>query len=183
MLGFCANAEKDLGRSVRFQTKITLSDGPGHLLFSSHEILEKSASIVAPPRANTTRYHGILVPNSKSRSKVVPASIDDSKDDPEDERKKSGSGKYRLSWSFLLARIFQINVSVCLCCKMAVDCNFSTKDDFYQPLIHTKRRAKALVLKRTTPLRRQTIAGQRQLLAPCNTSTICRYSLFPTPVS
>jgi len=99
-----------------FKLKSPWSDGTSHLLLSAHEILEKLASIVAPPRANTTRYHGILAPNSKHRSKIVPVSNDDNRDDPEDERKKPGSSKYRLSWSALLARVFQIDVSVCPAC-------------------------------------------------------------------
>jgi len=44
---------------------------------------------------------------------VVPASSDEDKDD---DRKKTGSTRYRLTWSALLARIFQVDVSVCSAC-------------------------------------------------------------------
>ena len=66
-----------------------------------------------PPRSNNTRYHGVLAPNSKLRSQVVPVSTDEEK---VDNQEKKGSRKYRLSWSALLARIFQIDVSVCPDC-------------------------------------------------------------------
>ncbi len=39
------------------------------------------------------------------------------KDDTEDERKKPGSSAYRLSWSSLLARVFQIDVFICPACS------------------------------------------------------------------
>jgi hypothetical protein len=108
-----------------FKLKSPWSDGTTHLLLSPHELLEKLASIVAPPRANTTRYHGCLAPNSHLRSKVVPTSTGDRKadfGDDDDVRKKPGSSKYRLSWSALLARVFQIDVSVCPACsgKMSI---------------------------------------------------------------
>jgi hypothetical protein len=96
-----------------FKLKNRWSDGTSHLIVSPHELLEKLSAIVPPPRSNTTRYHGVLAPNSKLRSQVVPASPDDDKDD---NRKKTGSGKYRLTWSALLARVFQIEVSVCSEC-------------------------------------------------------------------
>jgi hypothetical protein len=65
------------------------------------------------------RYGGIFAPNAKLRAKIVPASAkDDEKDsDAEDERKKPGSSKYRLSWASLLARVFDVEVSVCPACS------------------------------------------------------------------
>jgi len=99
-----------------FKLKTSWSDGTTHLILSAHELLEKLSAIVPPPRTNNTRYHGVLAPNSKLRSQIVPASIDENKDE-NDDRKKPGSTKYRLSWSALLARIFQVDVSVCPACS------------------------------------------------------------------
>ena len=93
-----------------FKLKTPWSDGTAFLILSAHELLEKLSAIVPPPRSNNTRYHGVLAPNSKLRSLVVPASSGEEKDD---DRKKTGSTKYRLTWSALLARIFQIDISVC----------------------------------------------------------------------
>jgi len=99
-----------------FKMKCSWNDGTSHIILSAHELLEKLSSIVPPPRANTTRYHGILAPNSKQRAKVVPSGADDN-DDAANERKKSGSTKYRLTFAALLARVFQIDVSVCPVCQ------------------------------------------------------------------
>jgi hypothetical protein len=105
--------EKVANDKFVFKLKTPWSDGTTHLILSAHELLEKLAAIVPPPRTNNTRYHGVLAPNSKLRSQVVPASTDKDKDD---DREKTGSTKYRLTWAALIARIFQIDVSVCPDC-------------------------------------------------------------------
>jgi hypothetical protein len=97
-----------------FKMKSSWSDGTSHIILSAHELLEKLAAIVVPPRANTTRYHGILAPAAKQRAKVVPA--ESNGNTPSEERKKSGSTKYRLAFAALLSRTFQIDVSVCPAC-------------------------------------------------------------------
>jgi hypothetical protein len=96
-----------------FKLKTPWSDGTTFLILSAHELLEKLSAIVPPPRSNNTRYHGVLAPNSKLRSQVVPASSDEDKDD---DRKKTGSTRYRLAWAALLARIFKIQVDICPTC-------------------------------------------------------------------
>jgi hypothetical protein len=97
-----------------FKMKSSWSDGTSHIILSAHELLEKLAAIVPPPRSNTTRYHGVLAPHSKSRAKVVPAK--DNGKTPSEERKKSGSTKYRLTWAALLARVFKFQIDVCPAC-------------------------------------------------------------------
>ena len=59
-----------------------------YAILSGHELLEKLAAIVPPPRSDTTRYHGILAHNAKQRAKVVPA--ESTWNTPSEERKKSG---------------------------------------------------------------------------------------------
>jgi len=95
----------------RFKLKSSWSDGTSYIILSGHELLEKLSSIVPPPRSHTTRYHGILAPNSELRAKVVPAKSNGN--EPSEERKKSGSTKYRLTWAALLARVFKFQVDVC----------------------------------------------------------------------
>ena len=101
-----------------FKMKCSWDDGTRYLILCGHELLEKLAAIVPPPRSHTTRYHGILAPNSKQRTKVVPAVADDDDEQNEaaNERKKTGSTKYRLVWAALLARVFKIQVDVFPAC-------------------------------------------------------------------
>jgi hypothetical protein len=98
-----------------FKMKCSWDDGTRYLILSGHELLEKLAGIVPPPRSHTTRYHGLLAPHSTQRAKVVPA--ESTGNTPSQERKKSGSTKYRLAWAALLSRVFQIDVSVCPVCQ------------------------------------------------------------------
>ena len=88
--------------------KCSWSDGTSKIILSAHELLEKLAAIVPPPRSHATRYHGILGPNSKKRAKVVPAGDDeeDEQNEAANERKRTGSTKYRLKWAALMARVF-----------------------------------------------------------------------------
>jgi hypothetical protein len=65
-------------------------------------------------KARECRYHGILAPNATPRAKVVPA--ESNGNTPSEERKKSGSTKYRLAWAALLARVFKFQVDVCPAC-------------------------------------------------------------------
>jgi Putative transposase len=95
----------------RFKLKTSWSDGTSYIILSGHELLEKLAAIVPPPRANTTRYHGVLAPHAEQRAKVVPAKSNGN--EPSEERTKSGSTKYRLTWAALLARVFKFQVDVC----------------------------------------------------------------------
>jgi hypothetical protein len=95
----------------RFKLKSSWSDGTSYIILSPHELREKLVSIVPPPRSNTTRYHGILAPHAEQRAKVVPAKSNGN--EPSEERKKSGSTKYRLTWAALIARVFKFQVDVC----------------------------------------------------------------------
>ena len=110
--------EKVADDKYLFKLKSPWSDGTSFLFLSGHELLEKLAAIVPPPRAHGTRYHGILAPNSKQRAKVVPADADedDGQNKAANERKKTGSTKYRLTFIALLARVFKTEVDRCPAC-------------------------------------------------------------------
>jgi len=49
-------------------------DGTTHFVFEPIEFLARLAALVPRPRGNLVRYHGILAPNAKHRSAVVPNS-------------------------------------------------------------------------------------------------------------
>lgn len=96
---------------VLLRLKKPYSDGKSHLVFSPLEFLEKLAALVPPPRAHLTRFHGILAPHAKARSKVV----------PKPEAKKAEGGrevprKARISWAKLLKRVFGIDMESCAHC-------------------------------------------------------------------
>jgi hypothetical protein len=89
---------------LTFRLKTPWSDGTTHLLLSPLELIEKLAALIPPPRLNLVRYHGILAPNARDRSQVVP--------DPPSPTVSSAPGDalapplrpHRLPWAALSAR-------------------------------------------------------------------------------
>ena len=97
---------------LSFKLKTPWSDGTTSILLSPQELIEKLAALVPLPRQNIVRYHGILAPHAKSRDKIVPAGKKTG-ETPGDE--DAAPRKYRLAWSALLARIFQIDMKCSHC--------------------------------------------------------------------
>jgi hypothetical protein len=58
--------------NVRYELKTPYRDGTTHVIFEPLDFIAKLAALVPPPRANLTRFHGVFVPNSRYRDRVVP---------------------------------------------------------------------------------------------------------------
>jgi hypothetical protein len=85
--------------------------------------MAKLAALVPRPRANLTRYHGVLAPNSKQRIYVTPA-----------KRGKGNTLKQgvkadepalidchqNMTWAERLKRVFNIDITICSRCGGAV---------------------------------------------------------------
>ncbi|WP_434346501.1 transposase [Myxococcus virescens] len=59
------------GRIV-YRMKRPLPDGTTHLLFTGQELLRRVASLVPPPWANLTRFHGVFAPGARLRPFLLP---------------------------------------------------------------------------------------------------------------
>ena len=59
---------------IAYRMKRPLPDGTTHLFFTGLELLRRVASLVPPPRANLTRFHGVFAPGAKLRPFLVPQS-------------------------------------------------------------------------------------------------------------
>jgi len=57
---------------IAYRMKRPLPDGTTHLLFTGLELLRRVASLVPPPRANLTRFHGVFAPGAQLRPFLVP---------------------------------------------------------------------------------------------------------------
>jgi putative transposase len=57
---------------IAWRMKRPLPDGTTHLLFTGLELLRRLASLVPPPRANLTRFHGVFAPGAKVRPFLLP---------------------------------------------------------------------------------------------------------------
>ena len=58
---------------LTYRLKTRWRDGTTHILMERHELLERLAPLIPPPRAHQVRYHGILAPCASGRDRVVPA--------------------------------------------------------------------------------------------------------------
>jgi hypothetical protein len=71
------------------------------------EFMERLAALVPRPRLHLIRFHGVLAPNAKLRSKIVPAPPERATEPPTDHAQGQGETP-RLSWVRLLKRVFDI---------------------------------------------------------------------------
>ena len=102
--------------------KRPLPDGTTHLLFTGLELLRRVASLVPPPRANLTRFHGVFAPGARLRPFLLPQAGTEAGPQKEslclaatvEEPRKERTP--RLDWAGLLRRTFALDVFAYLRC-------------------------------------------------------------------
>ena len=87
-----------------------------HLLLSPLELIEKLAALVPPPRLNLIRYHGVLAPNASARNQIVPAPLVEATSIEPTAAVSAQARAHRRTWAALLARIFDIDGTLCPSC-------------------------------------------------------------------
>jgi hypothetical protein len=105
---------------LKLKLKTAWRDGTTHHVMSPLEFMQRLAALVPRPRLHLIRFHGVLVPNAKWRSKVVPqaqdnakaldATVTDSQEPPEHGQ------PMRLGWAKLLKRLFNLDLTRCPHC-------------------------------------------------------------------
>lgn len=108
---------------VRYQLKTPYRDGTTHVIFEPLDFMAKLAALVPKPRANLTRYHGVLAPNSKHRIYVTPAKW--GKGNTQKQGVKAAEPALvdchqNMTWAERLKRVFNIDVTICSRCGGAV---------------------------------------------------------------
>ena len=100
----------DCGQVV-YELKTPYRDGTTHIVMSPLEWMQRLAALVPRPRMHLIRYHGVLAPNAKWRSHIVPAAPipDSSPADSAGEEEKGG--RHYIHWARLLKRVFGIDSS------------------------------------------------------------------------
>ena len=81
------------------------------------EFMQWLAALVPRPRLHLIRFHGVLAPNAKLRSQVVPvppAQKTKGEGDCED-CEHAHSKPLRMTWARLLKRVFDIDIDQCQC--------------------------------------------------------------------
>ena len=79
------------------------------------EFMERLAALVPRPRLHLIRFHGVLAPNAKLRSEIVPTPAERATEPPTDHAQGQGETP-RLSWARLLKRVFDIDIEHCPNC-------------------------------------------------------------------
>lgn len=59
-------------RRLAYRLKTPWRDGTTHVVMERHELLERLAPLIPPPRAHQIRYHGVLAPCASGRDRIVP---------------------------------------------------------------------------------------------------------------
>lgn len=114
---------------VQYELKTPYRNGTTHVVFEPQDFMAKLAALVPKPRANLTRYHGVLAPNSKQRAQVTPArrgkspvKEKDQKQGKEEsvEEPPEPKAHEKMTWAERLKRVFNIDITVCCHCGAAV---------------------------------------------------------------
>ena len=74
-----------------------------------------TAALVPRPRLHLIRFHGVLAPNAKLRSKIVPAPAERATETASEDAHPQGETP-RMSWARLLKQVFDIDLEHCPNC-------------------------------------------------------------------
>ncbi len=108
---------------VELKLKTPWRDGTTHLVMSPLEFMQRLAALVPRPRLHLIRFHGVLAPNAKLRSLVVPQGpleqgepTAEAAAAAECEVQTAQARAQRISWARLLKRVFDIDMQHCPNC-------------------------------------------------------------------
>ncbi len=123
------------------------ASGATSLEFTPVDFLRRVAALIAPPRVNLVRFFGVLAPNARLRSLVVPAPPPELSAEPppppmsgslpslttSDEKAElegpTARPSSRIPWADLLKRTFGVDLGTCTNCggkRRVVACVFSS---------------------------------------------------------
>jgi hypothetical protein len=100
---------------VVLQLKSPYKDGTTHIVMEPLEFMEQLAALVPRPRLHLIRFHGVLAPNAKLRSQIVPAPLERASGTASDDAHAQSASR-RTSWARLLKRVFDIEIEHCPNC-------------------------------------------------------------------
>ena len=110
-----AISDERLARNKDGQVVLALKtpyrDGTTHIVLSPLEFRQRLAALVLRPRLNLIRFHGVLAPNAKLRSEIIPDSKKNKSNPPSTNAAvPHSSASVRISWARLLKRVFEIDI-------------------------------------------------------------------------
>ena len=100
---------------VVLQLKSPYKDGTTHVVMEPLEFMERLAALAPRPRLHLIRFHGVLAPNAKLRSQIVPPPPQRATETSSENAQAQGAPA-RISWARLLKRVFDIDIEHCPNC-------------------------------------------------------------------
>lgn len=100
--------------NVVLKLKTPWRNGTTHIVLTPMEFMQRLAALIPRPRLHLIRFHGVLAPNAKLRSQVVPVPPQKTtagEGDCDHEHSKP----VRMTWARLLKRVFDIDIENCAC--------------------------------------------------------------------
>ena len=102
---------------VVLKLKTPYRNGTTHIVMSPLEFMQRLAALVPRPRLHLIRFHGVLAPNAKLRSEVVPAPAQTTTAGAGDcKHAHAHSAPVRMRWARLLKRVYDIDIEHCQGC-------------------------------------------------------------------
>ena len=98
--------------NVVLKLKTPWRNGTTHIVPTPMEFMQRLGALVPRPRLHLIRFHGVLAPNAKLRSKVVSVSPQLTVTGEGDCQHARGA-PMRMTWARLLKRVFDIGVERC----------------------------------------------------------------------
>jgi hypothetical protein len=105
---------------VVLQLKSPYKDGTTYIVMEPLEFMERLAALVPRPRLHLIRFHGVLAPNAKLRSQIVPAPLERATETSSEGSRAQGAPP-RMSWARLLKRVFDIAIEHCPNCRRRLE--------------------------------------------------------------
>ena len=101
---------------VRLALKTAYRDGTTHVIFEPEDFIARLAALVPKSRAHLTRYHGVFVPASPDRARVVPGTRGVVSNEGQGGEPSDTDRQRSLTWAQRLKRVFNIDIETCQAC-------------------------------------------------------------------
>jgi hypothetical protein len=99
---------------VVYTLKTPYRDGTTQMAFDPVDFMARLAALVPKPRANLTRYHGVLAPNHRWRGEVTPARRGKARKTGTNAGiRTSAERRASMTWAQRLKRVFTIDIETC----------------------------------------------------------------------
>ena len=103
---------------VVLKLKTAWRNGTTHIVMSLLEFMQRLAALVPRSRLRLIHFHGVLAPNARLRSAVVPVTAQTATGHlHEGECAHAHSAPVRMSWARLLKRVFDLDIEHCKACS------------------------------------------------------------------